>query len=84
MNVSQPFIISLIVLPRSILANMAILDSNLKIGLCTTLIKVKVKVFDTYGVIASSPKQFDLDISEARRGERCVCVYGLVSEVMHF
>ena len=27
--------------------------------------KVKVKVLDTYGVIASSPKQFDLDMSES-------------------
>ena len=51
-------------MPRSILAKMAIWDPNLKIGLCTTLIKVKV--LDTYGVIASSPKQFDLDRSKVK------------------
>ena len=53
-------------MPRSILAKMAIWYPNLKIGLCTTLIKVKVMVLDTYGVIASSPKQFDLDYSKVK------------------
>ena len=55
-------------MPWSILAKMAIWDPNLKIGLFTTLIKVrvKVKVLDTHGVIAMSPKQFGLDGQRSR------------------
>ena len=50
---------------------MAIWDSNLKIDLCTTLIKVKVKVLDTYNQFA---KQFDLDMSEPSGA--CVVFFG--------
>ena len=42
-----------------ILAKREIWYPNLKIGLCTILRKAKVKVLDTYEVIANSPKQFD-------------------------
>ena len=41
---------------------MAIWDQNLKIGPCTTLIKVNVKVIDTYGDIAPSTKQLNGNI----------------------
>ena len=46
---------------------MKIFGSKLKIGLCTTLIKVQV--LDTYGVIDSLAKQFDLDRSKGFKGK---------------
>ena len=54
---------------------MAIWDTNLKIGLCTILIKVKVKLLDTYGVIASSPKQLDLARSNVKVTETAHWIY---------
>ena len=45
---------------------MVIWDPNLKISLCTTLIKVKVKVLDTYGFMCSLTKQFYLDKSKVK------------------
>ena len=41
--------------------NNAIWDPNLKFRPATTLVKVKFQILDTYGVIVSSPKQFDID-----------------------
>ena len=32
----------------------------------TTLVKVKVQILDTYGVIVNSPKQFDVDRSKVK------------------
>ena len=55
-------------MPSSILPKISIWVPNLKIGTFTTL--VKVKVGDTYGVIVSSPKQFDLDMSKVKFTER--------------
>ena len=53
-------------MPRSILATLSIWYLNMNIDPFITLVKVKVKVPDTYGVIISSPKQYDFDISKVK------------------
>ena len=65
------FYVSVIV---SILPKISIWDRNWKIGPFTKKKLVKVKFLDTYGVIVSSPKQFDLDRSKVIVTEKAHCV----------
>ena len=53
-------------MPRSILANILNWYLNLKIAPFTTMVKVKIKALDTYGIIVSSPKQLVIDRSKVK------------------
>ena len=45
---------------------MSILSQFENRPILATLVQGKIKVLDTYGVIVSSPKQFDLDSSDVK------------------
>ena len=71
-------------MPRSILSNNAIWDPNLKIRPATTLVEVKFQILDTYGVIVSSPKQFDIDRLKVKVIEMVLKVRPYLKKLRHY